>query len=64
MRTSKENLKMGKSEILVGFFRIANFEVSRLERPNVSYKKLGSGHSTKSFLIQNEFLSILVLNFS
>ena len=28
------------------------------------YKKLGSGHSTKSFLIQQEILSILVLKVS
>ena len=27
------------------------------------YKKLGSGHSTKSFLTSHEILSILVLNF-
>ena len=27
------------------------------------YKKLGSGHSTKSFLISHEILSILVLKF-
>ena len=28
------------------------------------YKKLGSGHSTKSFLISHEILSILVLKVS
>ena len=28
------------------------------------YKKLGSGHSTKSFLIQHEILSIIVLKVS
>ena len=31
---------------------------------HVFYKKLGSGHSTKSFLILNEMLSIIVLKVS
>ena len=31
------------------------------DKYTVFYKKLGSGHSTKSFLILHEILSILVL---
>ena len=33
------------------------------ESTHVFYKKLGSGHSTKSFLINHDILSILVLKF-
>ena len=41
-----------------------DLKVKNLEFTRFFYKKLGSGHSTKSFLNSHEILSILVLKFS
>ena len=43
---------------------ISVFMQERSTRFFFIYKKLGSGHSTKSFLISHEILSILVLQVS
>ena len=40
------------------------FLVSYKRNTGFFYKKLGSGHSTKSFVIEHEMLSILVLKAS
>ena len=43
---------------------IVNESVCKSLYIHVFYKKLGSGHSTKSFLISHEILSTLVLKVS
>ena len=45
-------------------FRRGALSTSIPKRYTFFYKKLGSGHSTKSFLISHEILSILVQNVS
>ena len=49
---------------LTSFFNVETTQKTLVKEYTFFYKKLGSGHSTKSFLIQQEILSILVLKVS
>ena len=52
------------SYLLESFFVLRIISRIDLSSTRFFYKKLGSGHSTKSFLISYEILSILVLKVS